>query len=404
MGEHMFITEPERKISVIGEYDVAVCGGGIAGVAAALAAARHGAKVLLIEKQFALGGLATLGLVTVYLPLCDGLGRQVSFGIAEELLRVSIEHGWEDKYPSAWLHGGTLEEKKQRRYEVQYNASAAAILWEKMLLKCGVDILYGTSVCAVQKENDSITALVIENKSGRQAVKVGAVADCTGDADICALSGAPTALYEQKNVLAAWYYELKDGALKLRPLGYCDTPNKYKTQEQIQKDTRKRYQSIEGKEISEQVIDMHDWQLRAFLKDGDFSLQHNMTSIGTIPQVRMTRRLCGEYTMDDVEMHKAFSDSTGLFSDWRKAGPVYELPFGTLYNRKVKNLAAAGRCISVTDDMWDITRVIPVCAVSGQAAGTALAMSPDLTSIDISELQKVLKSDGVTLHEEELAE
>lgn len=398
----MYITEPEREIPVIGEYDVAVCGGGVAGVAAALAAARHGAKVLLIEKQFALGGLATLGLVTVYLPLCDGLGKQVSFGIAEELLRVSIGHGWEDKYPSAWLHGGSLEEKKQRRYEVQYNASAAAILWEKLLLKHGVELLYGTSVCAVQTENDRITALMIENKSGRQAVKVKAVADCTGDADICALSGTPTALYEQKNVLAAWYYELKNGDLKLRPLGYCDTPNKYKTAEQIGKDTRKRYQSIDGREISEQVIDMHDWQLRAFLKDGDFSLQHNMTSIGTIPQVRMTRRLCGEYTMDDVEMHKAFPDSVGLFSDWRKAGPVYALPFGTLYNRKMKNLAAAGRCISVTDDMWDITRVIPVCAVSGQAAGTALAMCPDLTSLDIAALQEALKTDSVKLHETDL--
>ncbi len=398
----MYILEPERKIPVIGEYDVAVCGGGVAGVAAALAAARHGAKTLLIDKQFALGGLATLGLVTIYLPLCDGCGNQVSFGIAEELLCVSIERGWEEKYPEAWLKDGSLEEKKRHRYEVQYNASGAAILWEQLLLKHGVEILYGTSVCAVQTENERITSLLIENKSGRQAVKVGAVADCTGDADICAQSGAETALYEQKNVLAAWYYELKNSELKLRPLGYCDTPNKYKTQEQIEKDTRKRYQSIEGKELSEQVIDMHAWQLKAFLKDGDFSMQHNMTSIGTIPQVRMTRRICGEYTMDDVEMHKAFPDSVGLFSDWRKPGPVYELPFSTLYNRKVKNLAAAGRCISVTDDMWDITRVIPVCAVSGQAVGTALAMSRDLTELDISALQKALKADGVVLHEDEI--
>ena len=398
----MYITEPERRIPVTGEYDVAICGGGVAGVAAALAAARHGAKVLLIEKQFALGGLATLGLVTIYLPLCDGLGHQVSFGIAEELLRVSIEHGWEEKYPEAWLNGGTAEEKKQHRYEVQYNASGAAILWEQLLLKHGVEILYGTSVCAVQTEDDYITSLIVENKSGRQAVKVGAVADCTGDADICAQSGVPTALYEQKNVLAAWYYELKNGELKLRPLGYCDTPNKYKKPEQIEKDTRKRYQSIEGKEISEQVIDMHAWQLKAFLKDGDFSMQHNMTSVGTIPQVRMTRRLCGEYTMDDVEMHKEFPDSVGMFSDWRKPGPVYELLFSTLYNRKIKNLAAAGRCISVTDDMWDITRVIPVCAVSGQAAGTALAMSRDLTKLDVSVLQEALKKDGVILHEGEI--
>mgnify|MGYP004481321329 FL=1 len=88
-----FITEPTRKIPVTGEYDVAVCGGGVAGIAAALSAARGGAKTLLIEKQFALGGLATLGLVTIYLPLCDGNGRQVSFGLAEELMLLSIEKG-----------------------------------------------------------------------------------------------------------------------------------------------------------------------------------------------------------------------------------------------------------------------------------------------------------------------
>ena len=398
----LYITEPERKLPVMGEYDVAVCGGGVAGVAAALAAARHGAKVLLIEKQFALGGLATLGLVTIYLPVCDGMGRQVSFGIAEELLKVSIRHGWEEKYPAPWLEGGTTEEKAKRRYEVQYNASAAAILWEQLLLENGVEVLYGTAVCAVQTENDRITALVLENKSGRQAVKVSAVADCTGDADICVQCGVKTALFEQKNVLAAWYYELKDRELKLRPLGYCDVPDKFKTPEKIAGDTRKRYQSIDSKEVTGQVIDMHAWQLQNFLESGEVSMEHNLTSIGTIPLVRMTRRIVGEYTMDDTEMHKEFADSVGLFSDWRKAGPVYELPFSTLYNKKIKNLAAAGRCISNTDAMWDITRVIPVCAVSGQAVGTALAMTADLTALDIHALQNALREDGVRLHEREL--
>ena len=398
----LYITEPEKQIPVMGEYDIAVCGGGVAGVAAALAAARHGAKVLLIEKQFALGGLATLGLVTIYLPVCDGMGRQVSFGIAEELLKVSIRHGWEEKYPAPWLEGGTTEEKAKRRYEVQYNASAAAILWEQLLLENGVEILYGTSVCAVQTENDKITALILENKSGRQAVKVTAAADCTGDADICVQCGVETALFEQKNVLAAWYYELKDRELKLQPLGYCDVPDKFKTPEKIANDTRKRYQSIDGKEITGQVIDMHAWQLQNFLENGEVSMEHNLTSIGTIPLVRMTRRIVGEYTMDDTEMHKEFADSVGLFSDWRKAGPVYELPFSTLYNKKIKNLAAAGRCISNTDAMWDITRVIPVCAVSGQAVGTALAMTEDLTALDIHALQNALREDGVRLHEKEL--
>lgn len=399
----MYITELERKLPVIGKYDVAVCGGGVAGVAAALAAARHGAKVLLIEKQFALGGLATLGLVTIYLPLCDGCGQQVSFGIAEELLRVSIQYGWEDRYPAAWLEGSTAEDKKKHRYEVQYNASAAAILWEQLLLEHGVEILYGTSVCAVQLENECITDLIIENKSGRQAVRVGAVADCTGDADIFQLSGTGTALYAQKNVLAAWYYEQKAEKVRLKMLGYADSPDKYKTAEQIEADQRKRYQSITGGELSTQVQHAHAWIMEDFLKNGGISPEHNLTSIAAIPQVRMTRRICGEYTMDDTEMHTEFADSVGLFSDWRKAGPVYELPLSTLYNRKVKNLAAAGRCISVTDAMWDITRVIPVCAVSGQAVGTALAKNRDLTALDVTELQKALKADGIVLHETDLA-
>ena len=76
-------------------YDVAVCGGGIAGISAALAAAREGKKVILFEKQYMLGGLGTAGLVTIYLPLCDGYGHQVSFGIAEELLKLSVTYGAE---------------------------------------------------------------------------------------------------------------------------------------------------------------------------------------------------------------------------------------------------------------------------------------------------------------------
>ena len=99
------------------------------------------------------------------------------------------------------------------------------------------------------------------------------------------------------------------------------------------------------------------------------------------------------------EMHKRFEDSIGMVSDWRRRGPVFEVPFGTLYNPNVKNLIMAGRCTSVDDELWDVMRVIPCCAVTGQAAGTAAAMSDDFTSLDVKTLQRKLEENGVVLHE-----
>ena len=105
-----------KKMQTNTNYDVAICGGGIAGISAALAAAREGKKVILFEKQFMLGGLGTAGLVTIYLPLCDGFGHQVSFAIAEELLKLSITYGAEDRYPENWLEGKGESTQKDRRY------------------------------------------------------------------------------------------------------------------------------------------------------------------------------------------------------------------------------------------------------------------------------------------------
>ena len=126
----MFL-EQTLKVEIADEYDVAVCGGGIAGIAAALAAARQGAKTVLFEKNYMLGGLGTAGIVTVYLPICDGLGKQVSYGIAEELLRLSIKHGCEDKYPDNWLENNGSRTEKDKRFEAQYNPQMFAILTEE---------------------------------------------------------------------------------------------------------------------------------------------------------------------------------------------------------------------------------------------------------------------------------
>ncbi len=400
----MYITE-QNKIPVTEAYDTIIVGGGIAGISAALAASRNGAKTLLIERMFMLGGLATAGLVTIYLPLCDGNGRQVSFGLAEELLKLSVKYGHEI-YPenrenniAAWL-GDKEHLRKDYRYEVQFSANVFAILLEQLLRNNNVDILYGTTLCSAMTEEKKIKYIITENKTGREAYMAKSFVDASGDADLCRYSGMETCEFSQGNVLASWHYEHIDCKYILNMQGFADVPDKYKDGEGSS--YKKRYKGLSGKELSEMVCDAHDAMLKNFLNKGQVETQHALATIPTIPQIRMTRRICGKYTMNDEEKNINFDDSIGMIGDWRKAGPVYEIPFSTLYSEKIKNLIVCGRCISVTDDMWDITRVIPACAVTGQAAGTAAAMTDDFLNLDVAGLQKKLRSGGVKIHINEL--
>ena len=186
-------------------------------------------------------------------------------------------------------------------------------------------------------------------------------------------------------------------------LGFCDIPDSEKTKEEkAEAKGSLRFSGLDADELTELTMYSHKTLLNDFLKGGGLSPKRTISTIASIPQIRMTRRLDGVYTLNDSEMHKEFYDSAGLFSDWRKAGPVYELPFSALYGKIIKNLAVAGRCISVTEAMWDITRVIPVCAVSGEAAGTAAAHNECFKDTDIDALQSVLKSNGIVLHEKQL--
>ena len=286
---------------------------------------------------------------------------------------------------------------------MQYNPYIFAIEAEKLLKSAGVDILFGTSVCEACISGGKIRHIITENKSGRTAVALKNIIDCSGDADICRLAGENTVVFSQGNVPASWYYYVEDGENKLKMLGFSDIPDSQKTAEQLENSKSSlRFTGLEADELSNLTLYSHSVLLDDFLKKGKDTPKYSLSSIATTPQIRMTRRIDGKYTQDDTEMHKEYNDSVGLFSDWRRPGPVYELPFGALTGRKITNLLAAGRCISATDAMWDITRVIPVCALSGQAAGTAAAMTDNFDGIDINKLQDSLKLNGVVLHESEI--
>lgn len=209
--------------------------------------------------------------------------------------------------------------------------------------------------------------------------KVKSVVDASGDCDIAYFSGTPTELFQQGNVLAALYYSVGKDGYKLNIVGFADVSDEEKNEANNTKLlVEKRFSGLDGEEISEKMRMSHQSTYADFLKKREQDDTIIPGTIVTTPQIRMTRRIVGEYELAHTEVHKYFEDSIGMVSNWKKRGPIYEVPFRTLYNAKVKNIICAGRCISVNETMWDIMRVIPCCAVTGQAAGTAAAMTDDI--------------------------
>ena len=398
-----FITEKEKQTPLFGEYDVLVCGGGFGGISAALAAAREGKKVLLVEREFALGGLGTLGLVTIYLPLCDGFGKQVSFSIAEELLRLSIKRGADvhkHPAPTCWLNGtGTKEERTAQRYRVQYNPWYFVSDVEQLLKSEGVTILYGTALDDVIVENHKIRYVLIDSINGREAVKVTSVVDASGSAVVCKMAGEDTAVYPAGNVPSSWYYFASKNGNKLKMFG----PKDYQDAKLDAALSGFHFSGLDNKENSEMLMYSREKMVADIeemkVTKEDPTIQPIM--ISTIQELRMTRRIVGleDFHYDDTE--KRIESSIGCIGDWHKRGGGYEIPYGSLFGRKIKNLITAGRITSTDDAGWDLTRVIPACAVTGEAAGVAAAMTDDFASLPVETLQNKLREKGVLIHLDE---
>jgi 2-polyprenyl-6-methoxyphenol hydroxylase-like FAD-dependent oxidoreductase len=401
----MFVDEPARQVPVCGSFDVVVAGGGIAGVAAAVAAARNGAKVCLLEKESALGGLATLGIVTVWLPICDGRGRQVIGGLGEELLHLSVAdlsqerraQRW-SRVPDCWRPGGDANERKRKRYVASFNPTAYLLALEQLLGQTGVSLLYDTRVCAVKREGDRISHLIVENKGGRSALACSVVVDATGDADVCHLAGEATESLDT-NVLAGWFYALQGEGLHLHTLTHAFSPTA--TREGSEGPF---FRGDDGEQVTQQILGSRTLirerleALRAGRPDQDVQ----PVAVPTIACFRMTRRLLGSATLEAGHVHTWVEDAIGLTGDWRRPGPVFAIPWGALRGIRNRNLLTAGRCISADASVWDVTRVIPACAVTGEAAGTAAAMasrmvSGDVSQLPVAELQRQLVAQGALL-------
>lgn len=376
-----YIVESRRRVPVTGIYDVVIVGGGIAGVAAAVAAARNGAKVCLIEKENALGGLTTLANVAIYLPLCDGMGHQVVGGLGEELLKLSVRDGF-GEIPSCWKRGGNKQQRLQKRYQAEFNPMSFMLELEELVQKSGVAMYYDTRFCDVVKKRNLISAVIVENKSGRSALLCRTAVDASGDADVCARAGEQTVSL-RTNVPAGWFYSYDGLEVKLHELSRPYDPHGQKVPR-----GGPGYAGDNAEDVTAQIIGSRRLirkRLKALNKQRSSPVIRPVL-LPTIPAFRMTRRLKGRLELAETDERRYFADAIGMIGDWRKKGPIYYIPLRCLTGVKTDNLITAGRCISSGATGWDITRIIAACVVTGEAAGTAATLACRQTNGRLSKL------------------
>lgn len=177
MGKKYY--EEGRELPVAYSADVVIAGGGSAGTAAALAAARNNAKTIIIEKEYALGGIMTLGLMAKVAiePYMDGIPTEIMMRLGKEKMALP---------PGAFPEPCPVTEMT----EVPVDPEASKRVLEEMLLEADAHILYGTVVAGVIKENNEIKGVIIENKNGRQVIEGKVFIDATGDGDLSVRAGA----------------------------------------------------------------------------------------------------------------------------------------------------------------------------------------------------------------------
>lgn len=376
-------------------YDVIVVGGGIAGVSAAVSSARLGKKTLLIEKQINLGGLATVGLISWYEPLCDGNGKQMLGGMAEELIKLAIKNGF-DNLPKEW-GGESGNPPHKDRYATHFSPTFFSLSLDRFVEENGAEILFDTYATYPIMDGCVCKGVLTENADGRSFYPAKLVIDCTGDGSIFDRAGVETELGE--NYLTYVVHETdygkvktyvktkdmaqlrgwKNGGSNLWGEGHPEGMSKLtaKTAQDINK-----YISI-GKRLLMQKY------------EGTNRLEREILGLPTMPQFRVIRRIKGAYTFTGKELGVRFEDSIGSTGDFRYRGKHYHVPYRCLYNAEYPNLLAAGRIVSAVGDGMEVLRVIPSCALTGQAAGMAASLAIDagisVAEVNVLKLQSKLK-------------
>ena len=436
------IEEPARQVPLYGEYEVAVLGGGPAGIAAAVAASRAGRRTLLIERYGFLGGMGTAAGVTNFCGLhanVHGEMHRVVQGIATDLLgRIDRLGGLNAPH----LILGKI-------FAQAYDTAAYKIAADDLLASHKVDVLFhALGAGVVMHDERRINALMVETKAGRQAVRAGVFIDCSGDGDLAAWVGAPFEVGDNEGhmLFPSMMFRLNGvdpekageawrtipalmeeaeaaGTHKFPRKGAIVRPQRSGIEwrvnfTQLARKDGTAVNGLEPDELTRGEIEGRQQAIQAFEFLRTVPGFEKSYIVDLPPQlgIRETRRVVGGYMLsgEDVLGCASFPDSIGV-NGWpmeqHVAGDVVfkfppipqsrgfnELPYRMLVPERVDNLLMAGRCASMTHDGQSAARVSGACFAMGEAVGSAaaLALSGNTIPRDIGseKLQQALKEQG----------
>jgi len=438
-----YLDEPARRTPLLEAVDVAVLGGGPAGIAAATSAARAGVSTLLIERYGFLGGMGTAAGVTNFCGLyanVHGDIRRVVHGVADELLdRIESLGGLSAPH---LIFGKTRAQA--------YDMSAYKCAADDLLLAAGAKLLFHAQAVGVAMKNaQEIDALLIETRSGRRALRARLFIDASGDGDLAAFAGAPweksahllypTLMFKLNSVdpekaknavddiprlmreaeASGEYHFARMGAI-VRPM-----KNAIEWRANITQIRNAHCLAMDGTDAAQ--LSAGEIEGRRQIRDYLRFLRERVPGFEACyvsdiaPQVgiRETRRLRGEYQLSgaDVLECRDFGDSIGV-NGWpleqHVAGDVRwswppipesrgynQLPYRMLLPQAIDNLLVAGRCASMTQEGQSAARVSGGCFVMGQAAGAAAAMAlaqkVKPRAVNVHRLQAQLEREGAYL-------
>ena len=419
------------------KYDVIVVGGGFAGCAAAIAAARNGCEVLVIEQAGALGGAANNCLVNPFMRNATKIHKENGETERLELSRGIFAEICEKLKSMDAMRGGTFHEEYLK------------LILDDMLEEAGVDVLFHATLCEVNVENEKLESVTVITKNGKITFEAKQFIDCTGDADLAVMSGCPyhlgrpsdnlcqpmTLCFRIANVDEDEFFTPECNAQRQaiykrwQEEGKTSNPREnillfrtmvkgvvhFNTTRVVRRNPVDPFDvSWAEREARRQMYDIYRMLKEELPSFRNAQIISSAAWIGA----RESRMIDGEHLLNEEELKNCtvFPDAiaagnydidihnpegSGTSHYYFPDGEYYTIPYRSLIPKGINNLLVAGRCISSTHEAQASYRIMPIVCCLGEAAGTgmAVAVKNNCTpkEADIKEIQKILLDNGAFL-------